>query len=274
MFLVTLIPRIRHTGDPYFPVGLSITIPRPLMDPILLYCLVGALIFCSHMVAGIAGFGNQVVALPLLALLVGLDAGKCTLVVLGTVMYAILTARWHKRINYRQLGIIVALAGVGLVVGMYVFERLDQHERAMRIALGVFVMVVGVQGLLRPKLLTLVPTPVARLLVLAGGVVHGAFTTGGPLLVIYAQRAMPHKSEFRTTLGVMWLILNVGLKTGWTLTHNWSPRTLPLCLVGLPFTFAGLTAGEYLHHKLDGPAFRRFVNALLVVNGLLLILVA
>jgi uncharacterized protein len=244
------------------------------MDPILVYSLAGLLIFCSHVVAGVAGFGNQIIALPLLALLVGLDAGKCTLVVLGTVMYAVLTARWHRRINYRQLAVIVVLAGVGLVVGMYLFERLDQHQRAMRVALGVFVLVIGIQGLVRPRLLALVPMPVAKLFVLAGGVVHGTFTTGGPLLVIYAQRAMPHKSEFRTTLGVMWLILNVGLMTGWTLSHNWSPRTLPLCLVGLPFTFAGLTAGEYLHHKLDGPTFRAFVNVLLVVNGLLLIVVA
>jgi uncharacterized membrane protein YfcA len=206
-------------------------------------------------------------------MVVGLDAGKCTLVVLGTVMYAVLTARWHRRVNVRELGVIVTLAGVGLVAGMYLFERFDQHERAMRVALGVFVLVVGIQGLVRPTLLKLVPTPVARVLVLAGGIVHGVFTTGGPLLVIYAQRAMPHKSEFRTTLGVMWLILNVGLMTGWTLSHSWSPRTPMLCLVGLPFTFAGLTAGEYLHHKLDGPTFRRFVNALLVLNGLLLIFV-
>ena len=243
------------------------------MNPILLYSLVGLLVFCSHVVAGIAGFGNQLVALPLLAMLVGLAAGKCTLVVLGTVMYGILTARWHRHINRRQLAIIVVLAGIGLVIGMVVFERLDHYERGMRITLGVFVMVIGIQGWVRPTLLRHVPTPVARLFVLAGGIVHGAFTTGGPLLVIYAQRAMPHKSEFRTTLGVMWIVLNVGLMAGWTVSHNWSPQTLPLCLVGLPFTLAGLTTGEYLHHKLDGPAFRRFVNVLLVVNGLLLILV-
>ena len=54
------------------------------MDPILLHLLAGLLIFASHLVAGITGFGNQIVALPLLAMLVGLDAGKCTLVVLGT----------------------------------------------------------------------------------------------------------------------------------------------------------------------------------------------
>jgi len=244
------------------------------MNPIVIYSLVGLLIFSSHVIAGIAGFGNQVFALPLLAMLVGLNAGKCTLVVLGTLMYAILTFRWHQHISWRQLAIIVSLAGVGLVIGMVLFERLDHHEHAMRIALGVFVLIIGLQGLVWPTLLKHVPTPVAKLFVLAGGVVHGAFTTGGPLLVIYAQRAMPHKSEFRTTLGLMWMILNVGLMTGWTVSHNWSPDTWKLCIVGVPFTFAGLTTGEYLHHKLDGPTFRSIVNVMLLLNGLLLLFVA
>jgi len=244
------------------------------MSPVLLYLLAGLCIFAGHVIAGIAGFGNQIVALPLLAMLVGLSAGKCALVVLGTIMYAILTLRWHEHISYRQLAIIVVLAGVGLVIGMHLFERFEQHEHAMRIALGVFVLLIGIQGLAWPTLLKLVPKPIARALVLGGGIVHGMFTTGGPLLVIYAQRAMPHKSEFRSTLGVMWLILNVGLMIGWTTTHNWSDQTLILCLVGLPFLFAGLTIGEYLHHKLDGPQFRTFVNVVLIINGLILIFFA
>jgi uncharacterized membrane protein YfcA len=242
------------------------------MSPVTLHLLAGLLIFASHLVAGITGFGNQIVALPLLAMLVGLDAGKCTLVVLGSVMYAILTARWHERINWRELLVIVALAGVGLVIGMYVFEMLN--ERLAKRTLGVFVLVMGLQGLLRPSLLKLVPGPLAKLLVVAGGIVHGAFTTGGPLLVIYAQRAMPEKGQFRSTLAVMWIVLNVGLMTGWTIAGSWSPRTPTLCLVGLPFLLAGLSVGEYLHHKLDGPTFRATVNAVLIVNGLVLILFA
>lgn len=239
------------------------------MNPLLLYLLAGLLIFASHLVAGIAGFGNQIVALPLLAMLVGLDAGKGTLVVLGTIMYTILTIRWHERINWRELLIVVGLAGAGLVIGMYVFKLLN--PRAARMALGCFVLIVGIQGLVRPSLLKLVPDALARLLVLAGGIVHGAFTTGGPLLVIYAQRAMPHKSEFRSTLAVMWLALNAGLMIGWTITGNWSPRTPMLCLVGLPFLMAGLSVGEYLHHRLNGPAFRAFVNGVLILNGIVLI---
>lgn len=239
------------------------------MNPILLHLLAGLLIFASHAVAGVTGFGNQIVALPLLAVLVGLDAGKCTLVVLGTVMYTILTIRWHERINWRELLIVVAFAGVGLVIGMMIVARLN--ERASEVTLGIFVLIMGLQGMLRPSLLKLVPDPVARLLVVGGGVIHGAFTTGGPLLVIYAQRAMPEKGQFRSTLGVMWLALNAGLMTGWTVTGSWSPRTPTLCLVGLPFLLAGLSLGEHLHHKLDGPAFRAFVNAVLIFNGIVLI---
>jgi uncharacterized membrane protein YfcA len=242
------------------------------MHPITLHLLAGLLIFSSHLVAGITGFGNQIVALPLLAMLVGLDAGKCTLVVLGTVMYTILTVRWHMRVNVRQLLIVVGLAGAGLVIGMTIVERLN--ERASELALGIFVLVMGLQGLMRPTLLKLVPDPVAKLLVIAGGVIHGAFTTGGPLLVIYAQRAMPEKTEFRATLGVMWLALNVGLMTGWTIHGAWSPHTPTLCLVGLPFLVAGLSLGEYLHHKLDGPSFRAFVNVVLILNGVVLIVFA
>lgn len=242
------------------------------MDPITLHLLAGLLIFSSHLVAGITGFGNQIVALPLLAMLVGLDAGKGTLVVLGTVMYTLLTLRWHARVNWRELLIVVALAGVGLVIGMAIVQRLN--ERMAETALGIFVLIMGLQGLLRPSLLKLVPDPVAKLLVVAGGVVHGAFTTGGPLLVIYASRAMPEKGEFRATLGVMWLALNAGLMIGWTITHSWSPRTPTLCLVGLPFLIAGLSVGEYLHHRLDGPAFRAFVNGVLLLNGVVLIVFA
>ncbi len=241
------------------------------MNPIVLYLLVGLLMFASHLIGAVSGFGNQLVALPLLAILVGLDAGKGALVVLGTLMYTVLTARWHARVNLRELFVIVCLAGSGLVLGMYVFELLN--PRASKLALGIFVLVIGVQGLVRPGLLQLMPKPLARLILIVGGFVHGAFTTGGPLLVVYAQRAMPDKTEFRSTLGVTWLVLNAGLMIGWTISGSWSEQTPVICLVGLPFMVAGLSVGEYLHHRLDGPTFRAFVSVILILNGLMLITV-
>ena len=243
------------------------------MHPTLAYLLAGLCIFMSHMVAGVTGFGNQIVALPLLALLVGLDAGKTALVVLGTVMYTILTIRWHERVNVRALLLIVIFTGVGLAIGIVLYEWLP--ERASTIALGVFVLAMGIQGLVRPDLLDRVPDVVAKMLLVAGGIVHGAFTTGGPLLVVYCRRALPDKSQFRSTLAVMWIALNIGLMSGWAISGWPNPgETLRLALVGLPFVLVGLYTGEYLHHRIEGPTFRRVVNVVLVVNGLILLISA
>ena len=110
------------------------------------------------------------------------------------------------------------------------------------------------------------------MLLLLGGVVHGAFTTGGPLLAVYCHRALPHKSVFRATLAVMWLLLAIGLMIGWTLGHAWDPGTLRISAVGLPFMIGGLVVGEYLHHRVDERGFRAVVNLTLIATGLILLL--
>jgi uncharacterized membrane protein YfcA len=101
--------------------------------------------------------------------------------------------------------------------------------------------------------------------------VHGAFTTGGPVLVVYCHRALPEKSIFRATLAVMWLLLGVGLMIGWTVGHAWDDRTPRLTLLGLPFMIGGLAVGEYLHHRVDEQRFRSVVNLTLIAAGVALL---
>ena len=85
------------------------------------------------------------------------------------------------------------------------------------------------------------------------------------------QRALPHKSVFRATLAVMWLLLAIGLMIGWTIQHAWDAGTLRVSLVGLPFMIAGLVTGEYLHHRVDERGFRAAVNLTLILIGVVLL---
>ena len=208
--------------------------------------------------------------LPPLALVVGLAAGKAALVALSSLMYLYLSLRWRHQVDWRQLGIIVLIAGLGLPLGMWLFHVLPR--RASNVLLGAFVIAVGVRGLLKvaPRVVT---SPwLSRAMLFAGGVVHGAFTTGGPLLVVYCRRALPDKSSFRATMGVVWLLLNAALMIGWTATGAWSHETWRVTLVGLPFVFAGTAAGEYLHHRVDERAFAAAVNLTLIAVGGVLVL--
>ena len=232
--------------------------------------LAGVIFFAAHLVSTTTGFGSNVLGLPLLALVVGLEPGKQSLIVLGAVLYTYMTLRWWRRVDGRELAFIFLVTGVGLIVGMTAAAHLDR--RMSTIVLALFIIAVGMRGLLNTAPDVRAPKWAAQVLLFLGGVVHGAFTTGGPLLTVYCRRALPHKSVFRATLAVMWLLLAIGLIVGWTLQHAWDPRTLRVSLIGLPFMIAGLVAGEHLHHRVDERGFRAAVNLTLIATGVILLL--
>jgi len=232
--------------------------------------LAGLVIFAANLVGGVTGFGTAVLGLPLLALLVGPDVGMQSLLILSTFVYLYIVLRHRRHIAWRQLGIIVAFAAVGIPFGMWAYRLLP--HRAAIVTLGVFITLVGLRNLLQLAPNTRAPRWLAKILLVIGGVVHGAFTTGGPLIIVYADQTLRPKSTFRATLSLMWLILNTIVAICWTISHSWLTASRNLSIVGLPFMFAGLILGERLHHAVSETAFRKSVNLTLILMGLLLIL--
>jgi uncharacterized membrane protein YfcA len=163
---------------------------------------------------------------------------------------------------------IMAVTSVGLVIGMLAAARLN--PRVSTALLAAFVILVGLRELLGVASDLRAPRWLRHLMLFLGGVVQGAFTTGGPVLIVYCHHALPHKSAFRATLAAMWFLLGIGLAIGWTFQHLWEPSTLRLSLLGLPFTIGGLFLGEHLHHRIDQKSFRSAVNLTLIAIGLVL----
>jgi len=192
--------------------------------------------------------------------------------VLGAAMYVYMTVRWWKHVDRRQLAWIALVTIIGLGIGMAIYELLPR--RGSTILLAAFVIAVGLRGLLKIAPNYSAPGWMRQLMLLLGGVVHGAFTTGGPLITIYARQTLAQKSVFRATLAAMWLILAIGLMLGWTIGRSWDPATLHVTLIGLPFLVGGIIVGEQLHHRIDEKRFATAVNATLTVVGAVLMLSA
>jgi uncharacterized membrane protein YfcA len=239
--------------------------------PVATFILAGIIIFAAHVVGGVTGFGTAVLGLPLLALLVGLDVGKQSLLLLSTFVYLYIVIRHRTHIDWRQLAIMVAFATIGLPLGLWVYETLPL--RAAMISLGAFITAVGLRNLLQIAPDTRAPRWVAKVLLVIGGAVHGAFTTGGPLLIVYGDQTLRPKATFRATLSLMWLALNALLAIVWTWRQHWLAPSFRLSLLGLPFMLGGLVLGERLHHVVSEMAFRKVVNITLIAMGLLLILI-
>jgi len=243
------------------------------MDPLTVILIFGIVVFFTHLLEGITGFGCTVLALPFAALLLGLHTAVPVLVVLGWLLsvYIVITSRKH--IQWKQFLFIVIHAAIGLPIGMMLFDRLP--EAALKTLLAVFMVGVGVRGFIKTWRSGHEMAPAQdsrsiwmRLILLLGGIIHGAFGTGGPFVVIYAGKALPNKSLFRVTLCMLWAVLNTILIMKWTITGGvWTPPVIKATSIALPFLAAGLFAGDWLHHRVNERRFRLTVYGVLFLSG-------
>lgn len=234
----------------------------------------GVVVFLTHMLEGITGFGCTVLALPFAVMLLGLHTAVPALVVLALVIstYIVLVSR--RDIQWKPFLFIVLHAGIALPVGMVLFDKLP--ETGLKILLAVFMVAVGLRGFIKTWRSGHVQTEAhdarsiwMRMVLLAGGVIHGAFGTGGPFVVIYAGRALPHKSLFRVTLCLIWTVLNTILVLKWTVQGEvWNGSVTKAIGVACPFLLAGIFAGDWLHHRVNERLFRLLVYAVLFMSGL------
>jgi hypothetical protein len=241
------------------------------MITLVLLCAVVAL---AHLVVTVTGFGATVIALALGVHLVPLPVLLPSLVVVGVVQSAYLVARHRRHVDWRSLLTrILPFAGLGLVIGAALYHLLAAP--ALKSLLGVFVIGVAAYRLWQlrhdgppapPQAL-----PVAAALLVGGGVFHGLFASGGPLIVTYAARAVPDKAAFRVTLAVLWLTLNSALIVSYVATAALDRGKLVTAAWLLPGLLAGVVVGELLHHRIPERGFKLAVQVLLLATGLVLL---
>lgn len=244
--------------------------------------LVGMIVFATHSLEGITGFGCTVLALPFVVLLLGIKTAVPVLVVLAWIIAAYIIMRSWTNIKWKEFLFIIANVGIGLPLGIFVFDNFPDY--ILKAILAVFMILVGIHGLLNtyinrndfPDVNGGVETHsrktlLMRGILLLGGVIHGAFGTGGPFVVIYAARALPDKTLFRVTICLLWLVLNSVLMIQWTIAGGvWNLEIGSSIACAMPFLMAGILLGDFLHHKVNEYYFKILVFAVLSSSGLVM----
>jgi uncharacterized membrane protein YfcA len=219
------------------------------------------------------GFGATVVAVSLGALLLPIDVILPAFVPLNLILSAAVFLRARQHVAWRVLLVkTLPWMALGLPLGMLAFARLDAST--LRRAFGVFLTGLATLELLREARRArpgaLAPSLERSLLVL-GGALHGAFATGGPMVVYVLGRTLTQKAALRATLALLWLTMNLILLTQYGLQGKLSRASLSLSMplaIGLG---VGMVTGELLFRRVPEALFRRLVFALLLVAGLLLL---
>ena len=233
----------------------------------IVFCLTFVL---ANLVQGITGFGSVVLTISVLAFFLPVKQLVPVLVAISLVPMIWFALVGRRNIHWRHVRIILLLALAGLPLGYLVYRYLPAG--ALKIALGVFVVVVAVANLTGLRIRIRVPALFYYLLNLFGGIFQGALAAGGPLLIIYAARSLDDKAAFRATLSIVWIVLNSILCITYLATGVFNQSMLPAIGAGVACMLAGTVLGMLLHDRLPEKPFRILVFLLLLMSGAALLL--
>jgi uncharacterized protein len=222
-----------------------------------------AIVAVAFVVEAATGFGATIVTVALAALWFPIPEVLATFVPVNAALSLLIVLRYRHAVDGRLLlRRVLPLMGAGVAVGLALFQ-LGQLAW-LRVAFAGFVIAIAAWSLLRRRSGA---GRLGSLALVAAGVVHGMFATGGPLAVYALAGEIPDKTRFRTTLAALWLVFNGVLIASYVVAGTLTAATLRGSLWLVPAVPVGLVAGDWLHHRVSPRTFAVVVNALLLVAG-------
>ena len=251
--------------QPWFELGTG----SPLSD-----LLFAAIVSLGFAVQATVGFGSMLVIVGLAGQLLPIGELVPIGVLLSLVPNSMLTLRYRRHVGWRILLLgVLPMMLIGVPAGVVLMAHLPVPT--VRGIYGALILAMASRELLRMQRKLGPEAPLGRwaagALLLVGGVIHGMFTTSGPMVVTVLGRLGLSKQTFRSTLLALWLSL--GLWTAGTLViaERLDGGTVWTALRLLPTLLIGTWLGDRLHRRVDPLQFARWVQVLLVLSGLSLI---
>jgi uncharacterized membrane protein YfcA len=238
------------------------------MDSNLIWLVLIVLI--SYTTQAMSGFGSTILALTLGIHLYAIDVLLPVLVPLDMIVNLYIVARHYRHISRPHLfRSILPAMGIGVAAGIVAFQYVEGDW--LKKLFGALVILLSIRELFRlwrnRQEKIVLSNLKATGFVVAAGIVHGIYASGGPLLIYAVSKLDLSKTVFRSTLGAVWFIFSVILTASYLIAGIFTAQTVKLILILLPTILIGIVLGEWLHHRIDEYRFKIFVFVVLLFAG-------
>ncbi len=233
--------------------------------------LVLIVVFTATLIRSAFGFGEALIAVPLLAFFIPLNVAAPLAVLLSITIAAIVVAQDWKHVHFRSTGWLALSTLLGIPLGLLLLT--SGHPRVVKAALAVIILAFSVYSLIGrapPEL----RSDSRRWLFVCGfcaGVMGGAYGMNGPPLVIYGTMRRWPAQRFRATLQGYFLPASIVGMGGYWLTGLWVPEVTHYYLLSLLAAVPAVFLGRAIHHRLRADTFFKYVYLGLACIGALLL---
>ena len=231
--------------------------------------LISTVIFLAALIKATLGFGESLLAMPLLTLMIGLPTATPLVALVATTLTLLMLGSSWRKIDLRSTWRLLGAAALGVPIGV-LLVRLAPAALVTR-ALGIMLIGFGLFSLFRPALITLAHPAWSYVFGFLAGVLGSAYNTAGPPMVLYSAARRWPPAEFRATMQSVFLPISLLVLLSHGLAGLWSPRVFELYALSLVPMVLAIWLGEQLSRRISEHRFDRLVYGALVVLGLLLL---
>lgn len=239
------------------------------MDATLVYVLL--VVFIATLIRSAFGFGEALLAVPLLALRIAVHVAAPLAVLVSITVAAVVVAQDWQKIHFRSARWLLFSTLAGIPLGLGLLIRVD--ERPVKALLAILILSFAMYSLLGRQRLELKNDSPAWLFGcgFCAGVLGGAYGMNGPPLVVYGAMRRWSPQHFRATLQGYFLPASLVGMAGYWLTGLWKPAVTRYYFLSLPLTLAAVFLGRAINHRFTGDSFLKYVFAALILVGIVLL---
>jgi hypothetical protein len=240
-----------------------------IIDATTLHLLL--IVFFATLVRSTFGFGEGLVALPLLALFIPIKIAAPVVVLLSITVAAVVVAQdWHK-IHLRSASWLLAPTFVGIPLGVALLA--NHHQNSVKAALAIIIILFSGYFLFSKKLPQLHSD--SRIWMLGcgfiAGVLGGAYGLNGPPLVVYGSMRRWSPQHFRAILQGYFLPASIVGMVGYWFAGLWVPAVTRYYLISLCVALPTIFLGRFVNRRLSGDTFLKIVYGGLGCVGIVLL---
>jgi uncharacterized protein len=231
-----------------------------------------AVIFLATLIRSAFGFGEALVAVPLLALLMPVEVATPLAVLFSITVAAVVVVQdWH-RVHVHSAWRLVLSTFFGIPLGVLLLTSVP--ENITKAVLAVVIIAFSIFCLLSGGRLELKSDRTAWLFGFSAGVLGGAYGMNGPPLVVYGALRRWSPEHFRATLQGYFLPASVVGMVWYWLKGLWVPAVNRYFVMSLLPALAAIFLGRVVNRRLSGRQFAFYVHLGLIGIGVVLLMQA
>lgn len=227
--------------------------------------LVMAIIFIAAFIRSAFGFGEALVAVPLLALIMPIEVAAPVAVLVSITVSVVALARDWRHVHFRSAGLLFASTCLGIPIGLWLLAVVP--EQAIKSALGIVIIAFSAFFLLNKSPATLKSDKPAPIFAFVAGILGAAYGMNGPPLAAYGTLRRWSPQQFQATLQGYFLPASAVIMLGYWATGLWVEAVTRYYLLTLPVVVIAIVAGRAANRRLPARLFATLVHAGLVLVG-------